>query len=127
MAAQNVNSTLITEDSSTDKLGNTVATEHEGETREPTKREIRDAERRARLGPAVTPPDRKRGTDRGIDSASIEGQRGQDEQYEQRRIEQLEQLEQKNSRRQFDRHGGYGHRMMDKKSKRGWGDPLHIE
>ncbi|KAJ8660096.1 hypothetical protein O0I10_004325 [Lichtheimia ornata] len=120
-------STLLGEENTKlDKLGNTVSTESSEDASPPTKKEQRAAERKAQLGLAASPPDQRRGPDRGIfrDVSREQQEQQQERQYDQRLADEREELRDDRQRRQFDRHGGYGFSNKDKKSKQGWGDPL---
>lgn len=63
--------------------------------------------------PLASPPDHRRGPDRGIfrDVSREQQEQQQERQYDQRLADEREELRDDRQRRQFDRHGGYGFRF----------------
>ena len=61
----------------------------------------------------ASPPDQRRGPDRGIfhDVSREQQEQQQERQYDQRLADEREELREERQRRQFDRHGGYGFRF----------------
>ncbi|KAI8138324.1 hypothetical protein BJV82DRAFT_631874 [Fennellomyces sp. T-0311] len=115
-----VNSIIGEENVTIDKLGNTRIEEDTEDAGQMSRHRMRNEQRRANnnLGGAVSPPDRRRGHDKGLnDNWTKSSSEGNDTLVSQQ--DDLPPM--------TERQGDFGYNNGNKKVKQGWGDPIEAQ
>ncbi|KAI7856707.1 hypothetical protein BDC45DRAFT_502103 [Circinella umbellata] len=101
-----------------DKLGNSRVEQDKEDPEEMTRHQMRNEQRRAQLGLAASPPDRKRGPDRGLEDNWTKSQ-GNDQSFV--------TPEEKDLPPQSNRQSDFTYNNNEKKTRQGWGDPIEAQ
>ncbi|KAI9488220.1 hypothetical protein BDB00DRAFT_849399 [Zychaea mexicana] len=119
MSAYDPNPIIGEENTKIDKLGNTKVEEDDTDDSGPmTRHQLRNEQRKAQLGLAASPPDRKRGPDRGMQDNWVQSQ-GNESNLVAQEEQELPPVQ--------DRQSDFTYNNNEKKTRQGWGDLIDAQ